>query len=240
MKVTYIYHSCFCVELEQTILLFDYFKGELPTFDKEKHIYIFSSHKHHDHFSLSIFELFKEYKNVTYILSNDIKLSDRYLEKEGISLEVKEKIVRIGANQSDKVDSFLIQTLKSTDQGVAFLVEAEGQAIYHAGDLNWWHWNGESKEYNTSMEQKFKKEIEKLKGKQIDLAFVPVDARQEDYFWWGFDYFMSQVNPLIVFPMHFWEDYTVIDRLETIAKERGYKEKLYSVRGDNQEWEIQI
>ncbi len=36
MKITYIHHSSFCVELENSILLFDYFKGELPEFNKDK------------------------------------------------------------------------------------------------------------------------------------------------------------------------------------------------------------
>lgn len=31
----------------------------------------------------------------------------------------------------------------STDEGVAFLVTAEGRTVFHAGDLNWWHWEGE-------------------------------------------------------------------------------------------------
>ena len=36
MKITYIHHSSFSVELDNTILLFDYFKGNLPSFDKNK------------------------------------------------------------------------------------------------------------------------------------------------------------------------------------------------------------
>ena len=55
MKITYIHHSSFSVELDNTILLFDYFKGNLPSFDKNKKLYVFSSHSHHDHFDESIF-----------------------------------------------------------------------------------------------------------------------------------------------------------------------------------------
>ena len=50
MKITYIHHSSFCVELQNSILLFDYFKGELPKFDKAKKLYVFASHFHEDHF----------------------------------------------------------------------------------------------------------------------------------------------------------------------------------------------
>ena len=73
MKITYIHHSSFSVELDNTILLFDYFKGNLPSFDKNKKLYVFSSHSHHDHFDESIFNIEKTHPNVEYILSNDIK-----------------------------------------------------------------------------------------------------------------------------------------------------------------------
>ena len=36
MKITYIHHSSFSVELERSVLLFDYFQGEIPEFDPEK------------------------------------------------------------------------------------------------------------------------------------------------------------------------------------------------------------
>ena len=55
MKITYIHHSSFCVELENSILLFDYFKGELPEFNKDKKLYVFASHFHQDHFDKCIF-----------------------------------------------------------------------------------------------------------------------------------------------------------------------------------------
>ena len=57
VKVTYIEHSCFSVELDNSIVLFDYYKGEIPDFDKDKTIYVFSSHNHHDHFNISIFKM---------------------------------------------------------------------------------------------------------------------------------------------------------------------------------------
>ena len=46
--------------------------------------------------------------------------------------------------------------LKSTDEGVAFLVEVNGVVIYHAGDLNWWHWDEEPKSWNNDMAARFK------------------------------------------------------------------------------------
>ena len=49
--------------------------------------------------------------------------------------------------------------------------------VYHAGDLNWWHWEGESEEWNRKMAEDYRAEIDTLAGERIDLAFLPVDGR---------------------------------------------------------------
>lgn len=73
MKVTYIYHSGFLVELENASLLFDYYKGDIPNINPDLPLYVFSSHSHGDHFSKDIFNLADIYPKVTFILSSDIK-----------------------------------------------------------------------------------------------------------------------------------------------------------------------
>lgn len=40
MKVTFIEHSGFCVELDRTVLLFDYYKGAFPEIPKDKELYV--------------------------------------------------------------------------------------------------------------------------------------------------------------------------------------------------------
>ena len=66
MKVTYIEHSSFLVEMESCYLLFDYFQGEIPGMDAGKELYVFVSHRHGDHFSPVIFELAGRYPTVSY------------------------------------------------------------------------------------------------------------------------------------------------------------------------------
>ena len=166
MKITYIHHSSFSVELDNTILLFDYFKGNLPSFDKNKKLYVFSSHSHHDHFDESIFNIEKTHPNVEYILSNDIKTTKSQNTKF------------IGANERLLVDNLEIRTLDSSDLGVAFIVKVDDKIIYHAGDLNWWHWEGENTpEENKFAEDKFKSAIDKIKGENIDVAFLTIDGK---------------------------------------------------------------
>lgn len=43
-------------------------------------------------------------------------------------------------------DVLRVHAFGSTDVGISFLVEAEGKKIFHAGDLNNWHWMDESSE----------------------------------------------------------------------------------------------
>ena len=72
MKITHICHSCFLVELDHTLLLFDYFQGALPPMDPEKTLFVFSSHRHHDHYSPAVWELSERHLNVFYVLDENI------------------------------------------------------------------------------------------------------------------------------------------------------------------------
>ena len=67
MKITYIGHSGFAVELAGCALLFDYYEGTLPAFNSEKPLYVFSSHAHRDHFNFDIFRLRETHPDVTGI-----------------------------------------------------------------------------------------------------------------------------------------------------------------------------
>ncbi len=73
MKITYIHHSGVSVETEHAVLLFDYFKGQLPAWDEKKPLFVFASHFHEDHYSPVIFELLEDREDVHYILSKDIR-----------------------------------------------------------------------------------------------------------------------------------------------------------------------
>jgi len=230
MKITYIEHSCFSVELENVILLFDYFKGQLPDFDKEKIIYVFSSHNHHDHFDISIFQLLERYPNVKYILSKDIKkkFGRKFFNTHGVDDDTYEKIEFIGSNQTLETSDLKIETLNSTDEGVAFIVTAHNKTIYHAGDLNLWAWNHKSEDNNENMKEEYEKEIGKIKNRHFDAAFVVLDPRQEERFYLGFDYFMKNTNTNKVYPMHFWNDSSVIERLKAMNCSETYRDKIIS------------
>lgn len=227
MKITYIHHSSFSVEMNKCILLFDYFKGELPEFDKNKKLYVFSSHSHHDHFDKSVFDLQKIHPNVNYILSDDIKISKAANRKF------------IGVNERILVDDLEIKTLESSDLGVAFIVKIEDKTIYHAGDLNWWHWEGEnSPEENEFAEKLFKGSVDKIKDENIDIAFLPLDNRQGNEYYLGFDYFMRNTNTKLAFPMHFFGPFSLSKTLKNSTHALTYKNKVFDISYDGEVFNI--
>lgn len=239
MKITYVYHSCYVVEFEEVVFVFDYYKGKLPTWDTQKKVLFFVSHKHQDHFSFEIFSFAEKYKDIIYILSNDIKLTDKFLIRHNINPCIKKKIIRIGKGTSKDLDiegkCLRIETLRSTDQGVAFLLKYNDKSIYHAGDLNWWSWSGMTQQENDKMEIDYKQEINRLADKKIDIAFLVLDPRQEERYWWGMDYFLKTVEVGCVFPMHCWENYSLIKQFQKDKGGEAYINKVQEIidEGDN-------
>ncbi len=119
-----------------------------------------------------------------------------------------------------------VRTLASTDAGVAFLVEAEGKRIYHAGDLNWWSFAGAPDEEERRMERDYKRETAKLSGIALDVACLPLDARQGERFYLGFDWFMRHVEVRRAFPMHNWGEPGAAERLLGMPCSEPYRDRI--------------
>lgn len=204
MKITYIYHSGFLVELDECILIFDYYRGELPHITEGKPIIVFASHFHPDHYSIKIFEKLKEKGlDCQAILSKDISPM-KYPEDV--------KITKVSGGKSYSLDCGLkLETLYSTDSGVAYIVETNEGAIYHAGDLNDWYWDEKDDNWNKQMTGQYRAEIKKIKGKKFKAAFVPLDSRQGEHYKDGMLYFLQNTDCEAVYPMHYWERPEVID-----------------------------
>ena len=85
MTLRYIFHSGFLLETARCILVFDYWMDPADVMSAYmntcKHVYVFSSHFHEDHFTKEIFKWKNSIPNITYILSKDI-LKRRRAQKE--------------------------------------------------------------------------------------------------------------------------------------------------------------
>ncbi len=191
MNVTHIYHSGFLVELEHTLLLFDYYQGPLPPLDPAKPLFVFVSHKHYDHYCPAIWQLAEQHPAVWYVLD------------QAIPARRSANVLLVEPRQIYHWQGLTIETLRSTDEGCALLVTAEGKTLYHAGDLNWWHWEGEPEADNAWHDKAFHEELERIRGRRFDAAFLPLDPRQEGNAWWGFVEFLHACPCRHVFPMHY-------------------------------------
>lgn len=205
MKVTLITHSSVLIECEHHLLLFDFYGHSLDV-NTSKPLYIFSSHAHGDHYSSSIFAI--PHPNKHYILSDDIP-------------DHKDALM-VAPHHTYLIDDIHIQTLSSTDQGVAFLLQLEGKTIYFAGDLNWWHWNGEPDRDNLHQRQMYLQEIDTLKEKFIDLACIVVDDRQEEHYLLGLQAFMNIAQAHYILPIHYFGHYQISSQLKKECLDNPY------------------
>ena len=131
-------------------------------------------------------------------------------------------------------DDVKIETLRSTDAGVAFYVETRGATFFHAGDLNDWTWEGAGDLINGRMHREYRTQIKKLAVKPINLAFVPMDPRQGADQELGMDYFLETTSAEYVFPMHMWQDYSHIPVYKKKIWNPGMAERVVEITHENQ------
>lgn len=241
VTVTYLNHSGFLLEWERCYWLFDYYRGEIPRLDPGKRLFVFCSHSHSDHFNPQIFGLADEYPGTVYLFSNQLRRE--YRKQSRRAGKLPEVAFLYSGTDTEVPDGFgaviRVHTLHSTDCGCAFYLEYQGKTVYHAGDLHWWLWSGEAEAFNRKMTADYKKEMEYLADRRIDLAFTPLDPRQEADYACGMNYFLANAQVKHVFPMHFWNDFSVIDRyLEENRVPQGTE--FYRITGDGQRWELAV
>lgn len=253
IKVTYIHHSCYMVELDHTVLLFDYFPpeamadrmefhGKLPVFPQDKKMYVFASHAHRDHWNPVILTWQGNlHPDITYILSDDIKITRDMLKAAGHANDrnFRRRIHRVTPVSSYKIGGLKIKTLRSTDEGVAFLVNAEGLNIYHAGDLHWWNWGERGELYCETIGKQYKREVNRLIGKHIDIAFVVLDPRMNEGYYFGMEYFIQNIDCDLIFPMHMWQDFELVQRFKRLPQIAMLKNKVVDVDRENTVFNIE-
>lgn len=239
MRVTYIRQSSFTLEWENCVWLFDYFAGEIPALPREKKLVVFASHGHKDHFSPDLFVKTAGHPRSEYLLSDDIpNVRDDY--QAVWTQEQKDNSRFLAPHQTYTADDgaggmIRVETLRSSDQGIAFIIHYAGKVIYHAGDLHWWIWEGESEEEARYMKDLFFTEIEPLRGRHIDLAFLVLDPRLADAdYAKGFDVAMNMAEIDAVIPMHYWSDPAVNERFLNLECAAPYKNKVYPVMAEGQ------
>ena len=198
MKVVYLDHSGFAVETSQNrLLVFDYYNpkaaesgGGVVTAEQVRgaaHSALLLSHSHWDHWC----------REAVALPFGKVLLGGEFpADVAG---------VRMRPGDVFSGDGMVVRAFGSTDEGVSFLVDADGVRIFHAGDLNLWHWEDES----TAEEVReatawFERELELLRpyAGTVDAAFFPVDPRMGANTARGAERFLEVMQPRVMIPMH--------------------------------------
>ncbi len=242
-EIYHLFHSGVAVETGEGFLVFDYYNdtpagvsrnissGVLSAgdFSGRNSIYVFVSHNHSDHYNPVIFDWQRTNPGIKYILSDDIQ--------EGLN---GENIFFMKKYQNFKLDRLEIKSFGSTDQGLSFLVKTDNLTIFHAGDLNWWHWKEFSREEQEREERDFKEEIAKIEGEEIDIAFIPVDPRLEEYYYLAGDYFARRINPELLIPIHFGDNFGITSRFAGKIEDLPVRAAVIGDRGERIVYEKEV
>ncbi len=208
-KVTYMDNSGFILTLSDVILVFDYYRDPAHALHKaleanpQLPVVFFVSHHHHDHYNKCIFDLAQNHKRV-YVLSNDVY---------GQDIPGSERIAGMSAGDvlENLPGDIKVKAYGSTDAGVSFLVTAsDGRKIFHAGDLNDWHWQDDSSEREVrKADEHFNVILNRIasENQSIDIAMFPVDSRQGSDFERGARLFLEKIKVTDFFPMHIHGDF---------------------------------
>lgn len=193
------------LETEKTFLIFDDCEDPAHSVVKalkhnpDKNVLFLVTHNHSDHFNKAIFDLAQNHKRM-YILSDDI-----------ISTETPDTAAIAWMHAGDVIenifDGIRIKAFGSTDAGVSYLVELpEGKTIFHAGDLNYWHWDEASTEREIAKaKEAFTVIVNGIAEEypSVDIAFFPIDVRLGKNRAAGAGQFLEKIRTVNFFPMHF-------------------------------------
>ena len=101
-----------------------------------------------------------------------------------------------------EAEGLTVTMFGSTDEGGSFLVDTGTHRIFHAGDLNWWHWSGDTPENIAEAKELKEKEFAPLQGLSVDIMMFPVDDRLEVAREWGALEVLGLMDTKLFIPMH--------------------------------------
>lgn len=193
MDIHYLGNSGFALSHEEKLLIIDCIrpKAAVPLLSQAQNATVLASHAHADHFCPRVLDWAGKYP-VQYVFSSDI---------EGCG-----SVIKISEGQTVHVNGMAITAYGSTDAGVSFHILWKGISLFHAGDLNNWHWRDESTaEEADEAEHAFLKILDEIRARvsHIDYAFFPLDPRLGTDYWRGALQFAAKMRPDTLYAMHF-------------------------------------
>lgn len=223
MKITYLYNSGFCIQTKEFDIIIDFYKDSKDVdgiiykeiLPNTKKLYVLCTHSHLDHFNGEILNWNNKKKDITYIFSHDIFEAHLVGKSDAVFLE------KFNLYKDDYIS---VKAYGSTDIGSSYYIDLGNFKIFHAGDLNNWHWNEESTTKEIENSEKFYADELSLISKDIkelDIAMFPIDPRLGKDFMKGAVQFIEAIKVKLLIPMHFAERYEKIALFENIANKYG-------------------
>lgn len=198
-RIYYLGHSAWAVETRQHYLLFDCQNENIKqgsTLEdgavdlailSDKPVFIFFSHRHHDHYSRILHEEVSKHAQVSVVLGD-------------FKSVVSRNTTVMHPRETLKLDQLTVHTAASTDEGVCVIVQADGVNIFFSGDNADW---GDGDAAN----RLYYEEIDYLAGLgvNLDLAFIPVcqySGQRPEAMTQGAFYAIDHLKPALTCPMH--------------------------------------
>lgn len=220
LKIRYLYQSGFSIELDNYLVIIDYYKGKLDL-NTDKDIIFIVTHAHADHYNPDIFTM-PGAEKASYILSSDVEdpffntgdegdYEDNILTMSSSTPETERRKIVFDPGRSIRLSpgkSFSFAGLEgrafgSTDAGISIYFKLGPICIFHSGDLNAWKWPSFTVDEQKKEVDDYLKIIKEVSSLPVDIAFGPVDPRLEKNAFLGPDYLLNYLKPQIFFPMHF-------------------------------------
>ncbi len=232
-------HCGWAIRTQNNLLVFDYFppdrkpghpslaNGFLDAAElADLNVSILVTHGHPDHFSPAIFALSGAIDNLVYIYG--FKPEDCQTDRRGSrSSSYTGPTYEYAEPHTDRmIGDLRVQTLKSNDAGVGFLVTVDGVTIYHAGDHAGWREDAKSG---------FTSEIDYLstRSESVDLAFLNVTGCHahgrcplED----GTRYTLEKLAPKAWFPTHSGGYEQIYFEFAEMTKARNFPSQIHCPR----------
>ncbi|MDL2206730.1 MBL fold metallo-hydrolase [Eubacteriales bacterium OttesenSCG-928-N13] len=193
-RISYLHHSGFLVSHGEHHLIFDCITPNSPlvqqALDSGQKVLVFASHSHPDHFDWHVADWQRD-GQVELIFGRDI-----FKRYPAHFMKSMERLSVLGAQ---------ISAYPSTDKGVSFYVSLPGLDVFHAGDLNDWHFRDVASNADAdAAHQKYLRALVQL-PKSADIAMFPVDPRLGSDHDLGARLLIAHMHPRLLIPMHWWE-----------------------------------
>lgn len=195
MKLYYLDHSGFMLETAERNYVFDYYRDPAGVVKQAaqagKELWFFVTHAHGDHYVPEILNF--NAPSTRYIVHTDVPHSQMPADRTTV----------MAVGDEAKLADVPVKMYGSTDAGGSFWLKIGDARIFHAGDLNWWHWLGDTEENNREAKGFMETEFARAAGMDVDVLMFPIDNRLEAAQEWGIIEFLKVVKmPKLLVAMH--------------------------------------